>query len=164
MPTPTTAPVDATDPAQWIIDGGGIGPIRRGAALPTAAGALGPYEEVESNCPNPNVRSFRAAASTPSLMTVTRDDGTAVEWVTVSAWGPSAGTLDSPSTENGVLLGTERADLEAAYPGLQPTAYGDTLFFGTPSAGGWVVFTVQGDLVVAITSSPDATIPREFCG
>ena len=161
--TPTTAPVDAADPADWVIDGAGIGPVRRGTAVPAAA-VLAPYDEVSAECPNPNVRRYQALADMPELMTVDGDDGTPVEWVSVSAWTPG-GTADSPSTENGVRLGSELADLQSAYPGIELTKdYGGTLFYGTPSAGGWVVFTVQSGVVVAITSSPASTIPTEFCG
>jgi hypothetical protein len=162
-PTPTAAPVDAVDPAEWVIDGAGIGPVRRGAAVPAAA-VLAPYEEVSAECPNPNVRRYQARADLPELMTVAGDDGTAVEWVSVSAWTPG-GVADSPSTENGVRLGSDLAELQSAYPGIEVTKdYGGTLFYGTSSAGGWVVFTVQSGVVVAITSSPASTIPTEFCG
>ena len=129
-----------------------------------AAAVLAPYDEVSAECPNPNVRRFQAPADVPELMTVAGDDGTTVEWVSVSAWAPG-GTADSPSTENGVRLGSELGDLQSAYPGIEATKdYGGTLFYGTPSAGGWVVFTVQSGVVVAITSSPASTIPTEFCG
>lgn len=31
-------------------------------------------------------------------------------------------------------------------------------------SGGWIVFTIQDDVVMSVTSSPEPTIPTEYCG
>lgn len=119
----------------------------------------------QDDCPNPGVRHFTADALAP--VTVVDDDGDeAVMRVSVEGWNlPEASTENSPSTAEGVALGSDLAEVEAAYADLELSReYGDTNFYSTADSGGWIVFTIQDGVVMSITSSPEPTIPTEYCG
>ncbi|HEY9324390.1 MAG TPA: hypothetical protein VIP50_05635 [Agromyces sp.] len=158
------APIDVDDPSTWIIDGAGIGPIERGAALPVQGSSLGPYVTVQDGCPNPGVRHFTADGLPP--LTVVDDDGDeSVTWVSVDGWNLPDAMVTSPSTAEGVVLGSDLAEVESAYADLELSQeYGDTNFYSTADSGGWIVFTIQDGVVMSITSSPEPTIPTEYCG
>lgn len=158
------SPIDVDDPSTWIIDGAGIGPIERGAALPAQGSSLGPYVTVEDGCPNPGVRHFTGDAL-PSLTVVDGDGDESVKWVSVDGWNLPDGIENSPSTAEGVVLGSDLAEVESVYADLERSReYGDTNFYSTADAGGWIVFTIQDEVVMSITSSPESSIPTEYCG
>ncbi|MFB6609702.1 hypothetical protein ACFCVO_05245 [Agromyces sp. NPDC056379] len=157
-------PVDVDDPSTWIIDGAGIGPIERGAALPAQGSSLGPYTTVQDDCPNPGVRRFTADAF-PNLTVVDGDGDELVKWVGVDGWNVDGALENSPSTAAGIALGSDLAEVESAYPDLELTReYGTTSFHSIADSGAWIVFTVEDGVVAAITSSPDPTVPTEYCG
>lgn len=168
-PTPTVAPSsepsleDPDDPATWVVDGAGIGPLHRGAVFDPAAPAAGPYAVATSECPNPAV-TFLEGDGVANLTVVTEQGGPGIAFVQVTSWGTS-GDIVSPSTTTGVELGASVAELQAAYPGIEHTGMSNnSAVFAVQDVDGSIVFLVEEDAVVVMAASPTSTIPSELCG
>lgn len=122
--TPTGEPgdpgsADPADPATWIADFGGIGPIRSGERVTDVAPLLGAFDRVElpADC---NLASFRGSGVlerlTVSMVTDPADLETIIQVFVMTAGDPQSPPAVSPRTEAGVALGASEAQLLAAHP------------------------------------------------
>lgn len=159
--TPTPAPaVDPDDVSTWVVTGGGIGPIERGAAYPAFAAAL-PAFTTEEWCPGVVGLS---AADSPGFQVRLTDDGASVYAVWMSPGEPGG---PAPATETGVRIGTSQSELEAAYPDLAQAGQigAETYVYAAgDDETGWIDFTVSNGAVTMIGVSDRPLAPKELCG
>jgi hypothetical protein len=168
-PTPTTvaspgpAQQDADDPSTWIVSGAGIGPVTIGSDVGEFS-VVGPYTEQDEDCPNPAVHSLAGDGVAP-MTVVAVDGGSPVASVHVTSWGAQGTPVASPRTAEGIGLDSSLADVQSAYPGIELSdTHGETLQYASPDQGGWVIFTVQDDVVVQVSASTTSHNPSEHCG
>jgi len=168
IPTPTAvaspepAPQEADDPATWIISGAGIGPVTIGSDVGEFS-VVGPYTEQDEECPNPAVHSLGGDGVAP-MTVVSADGGSSVASVHVTSWG-AEGAVASPQTAEGIGLDSSLAEVQSAYPGIELSdTHGETSQYASPDHGGWVIFTVQDDVVVQLSASTTSHNPSERCG
>jgi hypothetical protein len=160
---PETLPEDVDDPATWIVDGSGIGPVRRVAVFEPGSAEVGPYTVAPGECPNPAV-TFLEGVGLAGLTVVTEAGGQGVDVVEVTNWDPSEAVV-SPATAAGVRLGATETELQAAYPGLaQAGSSNNSDVFAVEDTDGWIVFWTMDDVVVLMSASPAPTVPSELCG
>ena len=162
-PTPEASPQDPDDPGTWMVDGGGIGPLRLGTAFDAAAPAAGPYAAEAIECSNPAVNSLLADGFAP-LTVVTGEDDSDVVLLQVTNWDASADAA-SPATAEGVELGMGVEELLAAYPGLQSNGVSNnSTTYSVEDGDGWIVFWTLNDQIVLMASSAQPILPSELCG
>ena len=162
--SPEPSSQDPSDPATWVVSGAGIGPVTIGSDVGEFS-VVGPYTEQDTGCPNPAVHSL-AGESLPPMTVVAAESGSSIVSAHVTSWG-SDGTLSaSPRTTGGIGLGSTLGDVQATYPGiaLSDTDAGNTLQYAFADRGGWVILTVQDDLVVQLSASTTSHNPSEWCG
>ncbi|MFE6256283.1 hypothetical protein [Agromyces sp. NPDC057865] len=173
IPTPTPTPTepaspppgggaDPADPSTWLIDAGGIGPLRLGMPLDAAVAAMPGY--VVGTCPNPAVRFLRSDSpdlSDVSFALASGDDGNLALI--------SLHDTPKPATADGIRNGSTIAQAKATYPGLLPSqAYVD--YYTLDGSPGSITFQTAavnaGDGVPIVTISVVAggLPPRELCG
>ena len=160
-PAPVTGP-DPADPSTWLIDAGGIGPLRLGMPLDAAVAAMPGY--VVGTCPNPAVRFLRSDSpdlSDVSLALASGNDGNLALI--------SLNDTPEPATAEGIRNGSTIAEAKATYPGLVPSqAYVD--YYTLDGSPGSITFQTAavnaGDAVPVVTISVVAggLPPRELCG
>lgn len=175
-PTETSAPVeDPSDPSTWLITTAGIGPSQLGDFDDDAIlASVAPAFVFEMRCEG--LTAFAPAAPDSPLSLVTAVSGTSTpehpgfyRAVTVSAVEAAPlGEVDaSPSTAEGIRLGSALSDLQAAYPSLEAWADprgaspGFTDYVFTDAAGS-LLFGVKGDRILTITATFDLP-PVGYC-
>jgi hypothetical protein len=168
-PTPTPietvpATVDPADVTTWVITTEGIGPIERGLPYPGVIAGL-PSFEVSEWCPWVAGLTTEGAGS---MILSHPEDGEEITSVWVTGRPDEAGTVPaSPSTENGIKLGSTMGELSAAYPDLQQVNQVAAESFGYAvgdETNGYLDFLVENDAVVLIGVQDRAGVPKEFCG
>jgi hypothetical protein len=174
-PPPTTAPAtpappidDPSDPASWIIDFDGVGPVKLGSSL-TDNKQLPAFTDVtDPVCVNGQLNLTAQEGWDLSLYAGATSHDTA-ETIALSYNFVRDGDreLHTPKTSEGIGIGATLLQLQASYPAIAQTGdYGDGLmtYYGvTNDSGTWIVFAVLHDTVTAIQVGPDKTMPSEHC-
>lgn len=162
--TPTAVAADPGDVTTWTVTAEGIGPLERNAAYADSIAAITGFDESEL-CPGVMTLSHEGAGQ---FALVLGDDGasTRAVWVTGRA-GADGAEPESPSTDNGIRLGSSATELTAAYPDLILVAQigSDTYGYAVgDDTAGWIDFIVSDETVTTIGSSERASAPKEICG
>jgi hypothetical protein len=146
--------------ATWMITPGGIGPIERGDDFAELVDELTPFEAIEW-CPGV-VRLERGGAA--RIVLDLAADGAQVG----NLWligRPDDGSA-SPTTEEGIRLGSSTADLTTAYSDLSTVVQSgsDTWVYAVGNdEAGWIDFVVEDDVVVLVGASARPGVPKEWC-
>jgi hypothetical protein len=167
-PTPSATPaVDPADPGTWLIDATGVGPVEFGAPAETEAADLtAAYTDV-TDAAACSVLMFDSAGS-PSIW-LSPDPGGAINAILVTGETAEGSVYaGSPRTEEGIGVGSTRAELIAAYPELADTVQDDVGYEEyslAENAGTWIHFEVEPNgLVVGIVLNAQPVAPYEYCG
>jgi hypothetical protein len=155
---------DPADPATWIIGFDGVGPIKLGTPYRSQHDIVPAFTDVtDSICVDVQsvLRSpsglwfYSAAAADGSGRTATIEFG--------NLGSPGQDQRDaSPKTPEGIGVSSTRAELMAAYPGIERTGgYSDKAdYYGmTDGQGAWIVFGVMHDAVFNIQIGNDSLLP-----
>ncbi len=151
---------DPADPATWIADFEGIGPIRLGERVSDVAPRLGAFERVElpTDC---NLASFRGSGALDrlavSMVSDPSDLETIIQVFVMTAGDPKAPPAVSPRTEAGIELGASEAQLLAAHPDAVPLEDNEAYAI-------YEIATGDGAFLYFLVSRPDygAVGPAEF--
>jgi hypothetical protein len=163
---PSVPEVDRSDPAAWIIDFDGIGPVKVGDNLATARLSLNVYTDTTEAESCPGVAMF-TAIDAPALWLPLGVDGATISEVSVNDWADHG--LDvarSPRTLEGIGIGSSRRDVEAAYPDL-PLNDVEVLspyYSYADGAGRFITIALRDETVVAITVQATPAPASEYCG
>lgn len=166
--TPSTDPIDLDDPSSWVIDFESVGPVEFGEDAADARESLSHFEETTlEEC---RVAMFEAPA-TPALWIVPPSDGdpSSLRGIVLTAEGdPGAAAPGSPTTEEGIGVGSTVDDLKAAYPDLvenEPVATRSSYSLAGPGDT-FLVFTLdqeQPEFIADISVLNSATPAYEVC-
>jgi hypothetical protein len=175
-PTPTPPPaetepaVDLDDPGTWTIDFATLGPVQRGASVSDIGTSMDAFTAtVNDGCPwitEYNRPSF------PSIWLVASPASDIIVDVVLRAADADPGAADtgtagpSPSTHEGIGVGSTLDQLTAAYPALQEIEGppGEPSYAVTDSGGNWIDFAVSdGGVVHAIILRDKPGVPQEYC-
>jgi hypothetical protein len=167
-PTPTRRPYDRTDPGTWTISGDEVGPVALGAPYTGEIDDLSDAytRDPNTNCSNPDV-SFWDRPGAPTLV-VTEQDGL-VAGVQVGL-GPSSDPSNlevSPTTAEGIGVGSTLDDLHARYPDLRNVGDIDGFELWSVQRNGYAItFQIDTDTarVRTVWDGSDPMPPYEFCG
>lgn len=164
-PSPTPTGPDLADPASWIVSFTGLGPIEVGAPIDGTASLMTAFTvATQEVCPW--VTAY-AADGLPSVWLPDPQSTGVVNQIVLQAWGgpATAAVASSPTTAEGVGVGSTLAELQAAYPALTEQQGKYAVFYAvTDDAGHWINFSVTGDLVDGIVIRDEAKIDSEYCG
>jgi hypothetical protein len=168
-PTPLPKVDDPTDPATWVVDFSGVGPMKLGlsprsqAALQSAY-KVNDYVGGESDCP-----SLSLTSSTHPTVTVLSSQEEKVAGIQVGGYPNDAG-LAGPHTTKGIHAGSTIAQLKEAYPGIVVSSdvypdHGYTQYRLSDGTGRYIVFqTDPTNTYVAILSATNlGAIASEVC-
>jgi hypothetical protein len=176
--TETSAPVDVTDPATWVISVAGVGPFQIGADLKFLEATLpGLALDTTVPCPNPNAKWFKAGSS---YVVVFDDETGKIGGVNVipRSLDPS-GIVDishtlvkSPHTPLGVGLGSTLTQLIAESPSAAKTGYGeagyepDAPMWTVETSAAWITFSFATDTqtIGSIGVWNESLPPYDYCG
>ncbi|MDN3494629.1 hypothetical protein QL996_01700 [Planococcus sp. APC 4015] len=171
-PTPTTGAAGA-EPAEWIIDFEGVGPLTIGgssaAELPETAPAY--TVDASGTCPNP-ATSILQSASNPTIWVQASGEGADdIALIAVGGDLPENGRADgSPRTTEGVGIGSPLAETEAAYPAgtVENDPQGDLMRFvvngeGPTGEPRYLVFDFYDDVVQTILIQTSSDVVNDFC-
>jgi len=171
-PTPTRPAYDPADPSTWTIASDSIGPAYLDAVESEQVGTISAFDrrpdDVDVECP----ATFFSRPD--GLGLVTGSDGVtdATTYVVLSGdqqLGAAALAAVSPTTVEGIGLGSDTASVLAAYPQARKTM-DDPAVYGVQYAvedgqGRYVVFELhEGGFVDTVTVSRSDRTPYEFCG
>lgn len=172
-PTPTEDEPGA-DPAGWVIDFEGVGPLTIGGSSADELPETAPAYTVDASgiCPNP-ATSILQSASNPTIWVQASGEGADdIFLIAVGGDLPEHARADgSPRTAEGVGVGSTRADVEAAHPAgtVETDPQGDLMRFVVDGEGPtgeprYLVFDFSDDVVqtILVQTSPD--VVSEFCG
>ena len=177
-PTPiaTTAPVqDPADPSTWLITTAGIGPSQLGDLDDDEiVASVAPAFVVDMRCEG--LTAFASAAPDSPLSLFTAVSGTSTPehpgfFRAVGISAPDAAQLGeveaSPTTAEGIRLGSPLSDLRAAHPSVEPWSdpRGETPDFThyvVSDSAGSLLLAVKGDRIISITATFDLP-PVGFC-
>jgi hypothetical protein len=161
------------DPAEWIIDFDGVGPIVLGGPMADATAALDstdlvPYSQGVDGC----LSDLRRVGDTSAGLAVDPDQsGTSVGLITVENYVTEDGEQSEaalPSTEAGITVGSTGTALRETYPDLGEwtTRSGETGYSLDDSSGHRLWFRVDSttDLVESIALSDADRYPVGGCG
>ena len=113
--TPTAVEADPADVSTWTITAEGIGPLERNVAYADSIARITGFDASEL-CPGVMTVSQEGAGH---IALVLGDDGASARSVWVMGRAADSGSVpESPSTENGIRLGSSMSELTAAYPDL----------------------------------------------
>ncbi|WP_222706808.1 hypothetical protein, partial [Lacisediminihabitans profunda] len=110
-PTATATPINAADPATWIVSETGIGPFQLGANLKKVTADLIGLSADTKNCPNPRAAFF---TGTDVGIAVFVDSAGNIVGVDASPTRPRG--LACPHTALGIGYSSTAAELTSAYP------------------------------------------------
>lgn len=163
-PTPTPTPtIDMSDPANWIIGLGAVGPISLGQPIDVAIAAASGYVEGESYPDCPVV--FLDRASYPSLAIPYWPDDLATR-IIVRQVGGAESPSATPRTVTGIGVGSTTAEILAAYPEASVIVdHAPSFVVYSVSDGGsaFINIAVTDDIVTSLDLSPTATFGFELC-
>lgn len=161
-PTPTPT-IDMSDPANWIIGQGAVGPITLGQPLEAAIAAASGYVQGESypDCPV----AFLDRASYPSLAIPYWPDNLATRIIVRQLGGTDAASA-TPRTVTGIGVGSTTSEVLAAYPGasvIVDQAPSFVVYSVSDGGSAFINIAVTDDIVTSLDLSPTATFGFELC-
>ena len=153
MPSPEPSPQDPADPATWIVSGAGMGPVTIGSDVGEFS-VVGPYSERATGCPNPAVHSLAGEGVAP-MTVVAVDGGSSVASVHVTSWGTEGTRWRRHGRPRGSDSARSLGEVQATYPAHRALRHLRRRRCSTlaPIGTGWVIFTVQDDVVVQLSAS-----------
>jgi hypothetical protein len=167
--------VDLADPRSWVIDFATLGPLTRGTPVSEVGTSMDAFTlTVNDGCPW--ITEYDRPGS-PSVWLVASPDSDVISEVVLRAAEaePGAEALDaaapsatgtSPSTREGIVLGSTLNQLTTAYPALQEIEGppGEPSYAITDDAGNWIDFAVNDEGIVhAIVLRDKPGVPQEYC-
>jgi hypothetical protein len=162
--TPSAVEADPGDVTTWTVTAEGIGPLERNVAYADSTARITGFDASEL-CPGVMTLSQEGAGH---IALVLGDDGASTRSVWVTGRAADSGSVpESPSTANGIRLGSSMSELAAAYPDLEVVAQIGADAYGYAvgdDTAGWIDFIVEDETVVTMGSSERARAPREMCG
>lgn len=163
-PTPSPAPApDMTDPENWVIGLGAVGPLSIGQPIDQAIAAASGYTQGESvpDCPV----AFLDRASYPSLAIAYWPDNVATRIIVRQLGGTPVPTA-TPRTAAGIGVGSSGAELMAAYPGatvLVDQAPSFVVYSVSDGASAYIIMAVTDGVVTSVDLSTTETFGFELC-
>jgi hypothetical protein len=157
--------INLEDPSSWLIDFGGIGPVRYGGQIADVRQSMGAFVEdtLPDYCP---AARFREGSLV--LVALLADDFSTITSISTGRWDYSS-SVSSPRTAEGIGVGSTFEELLTAYPAITKSGeYGGgdnpTLYYAMPNGSGmWLVFIVTSDLVEFIDVRTTSKGPSEYC-
>lgn len=170
-PTPTRSAYDPGDPSTWTIASDSIGPVYLGRAESEQVASMPAFEPSPDDgygCP----ATFFDRTDGLSLVTTSNGAVDSTTYVEVSGdvtLGAAALTAVSPTTVEGIGLGSDTASVLAAYPDARLTldaveSYG-IQYAVADGEGRNIVFVFgEGGFVRSVGVGESEITPPEFCG
>lgn len=163
-PTPTPTPtLDPSDPANWVIGFGSIGPLVVGHDIAESANDIAAFTfERQASCP------WLATLSSPAYGEVWAPlgDDEVIDQLVVLLF-PSNPPTTPLRTAAGIAVGDTEAALLSAYPGIESRdgQYNQTYYSTTDGSGWHLNFAVDElGVVQTIVTRDSNLIDGEYCG
>ncbi|MFJ6531680.1 hypothetical protein [Microbacterium sp. NPDC091662] len=170
--TPTAEPriEDQADPGTWIIDEAGVGPIPVGGDFAsTLTGLAGPWTNDTANCSWSAWWTAADSAYGMSFARGTESETAPIREISVYSTAESPAVVPGPVTEDGLGIGTTKAEVLTAYPDAQEGAstIGSDTWLMLPSATDahvFFAFRENSDTAWDVTVTIGVEPSHEVCG
>ncbi|MGW9156381.1 MULTISPECIES: hypothetical protein [unclassified Microbacterium] len=171
-PSPTAEPrvEDPADPATWIIDEAGVGPIDVGGDFTSTLGGLaGPWANDTANCSWSAWWMAADSAYGVSFVRGTESEAAPIREISVYSAAETPAVVPGPVTEVGLGIGATKAEVLAAYPDAQEgvSTIGSDTWIMLPSATDahvYFAFRENSDTAWDVTVTTGAEPSYEVCG
>lgn len=162
---PSAAAVNLEDPRSWVIDFTTLGPVTRGTPVSDMGASMDAFTAtVNDGCPW--ITEYDRPGS-PSIWLIASPDSDVISEVMLRGTEAEPGATGmSPSTREGIVLGSTLDQLTTAYPALQEIEGppGEPSYAVTDDAGNWLDFAVNDEGIVhAIVLRDKPGVLQEYC-
>jgi hypothetical protein len=168
--TPTPPALDLDDPASWVIRFDSVGPLTIGGSISAERVGMTAFSDDSQPEACALVVFQGLEPDVPSVWAQPDTDPDVIDVIVVTGDGEAAPFVTgSPTTVEGVGIGSTEAEILAAYPGIteQPSeVVPDFSYYAvSDDAGRYIDFTVDpAGLVESIALSDQPVPPYEYCG
>ncbi len=164
--TATSTPTpDLTDPGNWVVGFGSVGPLKVGSTLADAGSALDPFtKQQQTVCPWLIILTSPTAFPGVSVWVPVGDD-TIIDQLVVGD-GSAGEVPHSPRTAAGIGLGSSVDQIMAAYPDavVSPGRNESTVYSVTDGSGFYINMSVRSGAVNSLVTRDTTAIDGEYCG
>lgn len=168
-PTPLPKVNDPADPATWVVDFSGVGPMKLGLSPRSQAALQSAYKVNELVDAAPGCQSLALTSPTYLSISLVGSNDVTLNSVQVGGFPDDVGRA-GPHTAKGIHAGSTIAQLKEAYPGIVVSSdiypdHGFTQYQVSNGAGRYIVFQTDetNTYVAMLAASRSPGILNEVC-